>query len=66
MLLCTVGRMLEAGAFLCLAGCAVRMSPGHTLGFQLARGTALVIMSLNNSAGLRELLVFISWALVSP
>lgn len=37
MLLCTVGRMLEAGDFLCLVGSAVEMSAGHTLVFQLAR-----------------------------
>ena len=36
------------------------------LGLSACRGTALVIMSLNNSAGLRELLVFIFLALVSP
>lgn len=51
MLLCTVGKMLEAGGFLCLTGSAIGMAAGHTSGFQLTGAQTLVIMSLNNSAG---------------
>lgn len=56
---------MEAGDFLCLMGSAVEMSAGHTLVFSACQAQTLVILSLN-SAGHKELLLFIFLVLVSP